>query len=96
MYMHIAGKRHVNFADASPDVDANCMLLMRYGKACGCGELTEYARGLQAAGSYAGISHKQVLSCSCRIADVMMYSPSLVQGARTIEPLQHYLPGMGC
>ena len=24
----------------------------------------------------------------------MMYSPSLVQGARTIEPLQHYLSGI--
>lgn len=94
MYMHIAGKRHVNFADASPDVDANCMLLMRYGKACGCDELTEYARGLQAAGSATPVYRINRYNIFRNIADVMMYSPSLVQGARTIEPLQHYLPGI--
>ena len=94
MYVHIAGLQHVNFADASPEISPNCLLLMRYGRACGCNELIEYARGMMAAGNGVAayrVNRYNIYRC---IADIMMYTPDLVKGAPTVEPLQHYMPGI--
>lgn len=94
MYMHIADTKHVNFADASPEIKPDCMQLIRYGKACNCSELVEYAHGMLAGGNaqpVLSIRHNRIYR---GIADIMMYTYDIMRNASVHEPLQHYFDGI--
>ena len=94
MYAHVSGPYHINFADASPRVSPDAMLLRRAAIRMGLNDLQSYAEGALSEGFADCPYRTDNTAIYRRIRNTITYHRKDFENAQVSHTLSHSFPGI--